>query len=319
MKDPVVSVIMSVYNEPLQWVDSAIKSILNQTFSDIEFIIINDNPLSEDLDNFLNLYAEKDSRIKIIKNRENIGLTKSLNIGLSHANGKYIARMDADDISHKDRFRKQVNFLDSNPDVTVCGTKIKLFGSRMPFFCHTIFESDEDIRGQMLLNSGFAHPTVMIRRSVLTENNIRYDENFKTSQDYKLWWDLKDYGKYANIPEVLLNYRVSKSQISKIYSQQQQGCKSDISSLFRNSWIYHLRTPDSLKNERDLILTKNIRKYLSTPYDKKMYAYFLRALQYQVFSFNNMIKCCFSTSTKISVKERFIIAALTLKHLLFKD
>ena len=185
---PLVSVLMSVYNEPIEWVKQSLESILKQTYSNFEFIIINDNPGRLDLDSFLSSIAEHDIRIKIYKNVKNIGLTKSLNVGLKLCSGKYIARMDADDISLPKRFACQVLFMERHPRVAVCGTDIKLFGLYRPLYVKTIYKNDQDIRGQMFFNSGFVHPTVFIRKSILDSYNITYDESFRNAQDYKLWY-----------------------------------------------------------------------------------------------------------------------------------
>lgn len=214
--EPMVSVLMSVYGEPLEWLREAVGSILQQTYTDFEFIIVNDNPEREELDGFLRESATGDRRIHIIRNPENIGLTKSLNIGLRECRGRYVARMDADDVSHSTRFEKQVAYMDAHSDVVVCGTDINYFGDvPVATYSDWIHESDEEIKAQMLSNSGFAHPTVMIRREVLEANSISYDEAYRQGQDYRLWEQLYDFGKFANIGQKLYGYRLSASQVSK--------------------------------------------------------------------------------------------------------
>ena len=123
-----VSVVMSVFSEPRNWLKKAINSILDQTFSDFEFIIINDNPIRKENYLFLKEIQQKDSRIIIIENKENIGLTKSLNKGLSVARGTYIARMDADDISFPTRLEKQYLFMEANSGVIACGAWARTIG-----------------------------------------------------------------------------------------------------------------------------------------------------------------------------------------------
>lgn len=212
---PKISVVMSIYKEPVEWMRQSIDSILNQTYSDFEFIIINDKPDRDENAHLLNEYAQKDNRIKIITNEENIGLTKSLNKGLEIAQGEYIARMDADDVSMPDRFQKQVKFLDNHPDVGVCGGWIKLFGDREGIQSYP----RENLNMCLFLDSPFAHPIVMIRYKVLLDNAIRYDETCITSQDYNLWVDLFSVGvKFYNIQEPLLLYRYSDMQIMKTKS-----------------------------------------------------------------------------------------------------
>ena len=123
---PKISVLMSVYNEPIDWMRQAIESILNQTYKDFEFIIVNDNPEREENQFVLNEYRNKDSRIIILCNEHNIGLTKSLNKGLTVANGEYIARMDADDIALPKRFEKQALYLAKNKNVFLCHTNFNI-------------------------------------------------------------------------------------------------------------------------------------------------------------------------------------------------
>lgn len=118
---PQISVIMSVYKEPLDWMAQSIDSILNQIYSDFEFLIVDDNPTDDKLIYFLNDYQKKDSRIKIIVNEQNVGLTKSLNIAIKQAQGKYIARMDADDISCKNRFQVQYDYMEQHLEVDEIG------------------------------------------------------------------------------------------------------------------------------------------------------------------------------------------------------
>ena len=218
---PAISVIMSIYNEPEQWLCESIESILNQTYTDFEFIIINDNPKREVNRKVLNRYQGEDKRIIAIHNEENIGLTKSLNKGLKIAKGEFIARMDGDDISLPRRFEKQVIHLFNNPDIAVCGTQIKIIGNWINFKKLIFPLEHHRIAHELLLNSSFAHPTVMIRREVLKRNNIKYDESFQQTQDYKLWVDLIGLGKFSNIKERLLLYRTSQNQISLKKKEQQ--------------------------------------------------------------------------------------------------
>ena len=125
-----ISVVISVYKEPVEWLSQSIDSILHQTFSDFEFIIVCDNPAYEEGINTLKEYSKKDGRIRLIFNEGNIGLTKSLNKGLAIAQGEYIARMDVDDIAMTERFAKQLEYLDSHPEIGVCGSIIKYIGDR---------------------------------------------------------------------------------------------------------------------------------------------------------------------------------------------
>lgn len=229
---------MSVYKEPIEWLKLSIDSILNQIFENFEFIIICDNPNNVEIISLLKEYAERDSRIKLFFNENNIGLTKSLNKGLANAKGKYIARMDADDISLPDRFEKQYKFMENHPDVIVLGTNINYIGKGAKLKINESFRySDAEIRAQMIFDNSIVHPSVFIRRSVLVEHNICYDENYRQSQDYRLWEQLMPYGLFANLNEKLLQYRISEQQVTKSNASGQYNLANGVRSRIQQRWI----------------------------------------------------------------------------------
>lgn len=217
---PCVSVLMSVYNEPEEWLCEAIDSILNQSFSDFEFIIINDNPRRVEHRQVLEDYRNKDSRIILINNLENIGLTKSLNIGLSIAKGRYIARMDADDISLPARFEKQVMVMENNPNLGIVGCWVRHFGKRDKV--EKKFEYNEDIKEHMFFSSPFDHPATMMRNALLKKFCIKYDEKLRYAQDQKLWFELSKVSEFYNVPEVLFQHRSNYLQVSLLHREEQQ-------------------------------------------------------------------------------------------------
>ena len=213
--NPVISVIISAYNSE-NFIKEAIDSVLSQTFTDFEFIIINDAS-TDSTESIIKSYD--DPRIKLIKNDKNIGLTKSLNIGIELAKGKYIARMDADDISFPERFQKQFDFMEQNPDIDVCGSWYELFGERNGII--NTPENDRDIKDILFFKNCIAHPTVIMRKETLDKYFVKYDDGFPCSQDYELWCRVADRFKFANIPEVLLKYRVHKEQIGTAKRKEQ--------------------------------------------------------------------------------------------------
>ena len=210
---PKISVIMPVYNCEA-YVKEAINSILNQTFSDFELIIIDDCSTDSTL-SIVKSY--EDSRIKIVEKEQNTGYTNSLNNAILIAKGKYIARMDGDDISMPERFEQQLQFLENNPEIILCGTGVEIIGenriSKYPL-------NHEMIKIQLCYNASFYHPTIMIRRLVLLENN--YNKEFEPAEDYELWTRLVHIGKLANLDEVLLQYRIHQSQTSNVRKQEQE-------------------------------------------------------------------------------------------------
>jgi glycosyltransferase involved in cell wall biosynthesis len=199
---------MPVYNCE-NFVRDALMSILDQSYSDFELIIIDD----ASTDKTVSIINEiKDTRIELIEKLENTGYTNSLNFGLSIAKGKYIARMDGDDISHPERFTKQVDFLESHLDVIVCGTNYSFIGRKTN---KVLPENHEDIKIELLKNTCFGHPTVMIRKEILDKHDLKYDIEKEPAEDYALWITLLNYGKFHNIQEDLLLYRVHDGQVSR--------------------------------------------------------------------------------------------------------
>lgn len=212
-----VSVLMCVCNEPLEWVEVSLKSIIGQTYKNLEIVIVVDSPDREEIIVFLNDYTKIDKRILLVFNHENIGLTKSLNKGLSYCTGKFVARMDSDDISVKNRIERQLSYLLENNDICLCGGNIIEFNESRKFVnINYPFEQDE-IMNKLILEPSFAHPVIMFNRKriekILGKKDI-YDEDFLVAQDYKLYVDILGRVIFGNIPEILLYYRRSANQIT---------------------------------------------------------------------------------------------------------
>jgi glycosyltransferase involved in cell wall biosynthesis len=211
-----ISVLMPVYN-CRQYIKESVDSILNQTYNDYEFLIIDDCSTDGTLEYLETL---SDSRIQIIKKPKNTGLIASLNLGLQLAKGKYIARMDGDDISLPTRFEKQLALMEANPDVVVCATSMELFGEgNKTVWAPPI--KDSLIRASHLFYSCIYHPTSMLRVDTIKAKGLLYDALYKHTEDYDLWIRLADYGKLANIQEVLLNYRRHSNSVTTANSEIQ--------------------------------------------------------------------------------------------------
>lgn len=202
---------MSVYNGE-NYVEMAIKSILKQTYKDFEFIIIDDGSIDNTF-NIIKRYAEKDKRIKILKNYSNIGLPKSLNKAIKYSQGKFIARQDADDISLPQRLEKQLIFLKKNPDYAFCGTN----GFRKQNNQELIkFFEIAEIRKNLIVANCFSHPSIVIRKKILKKYGY-YDEKFLYTQDYDLWCRLiyKYKLKAKNLKEKLIIKEISLDRFLK--------------------------------------------------------------------------------------------------------
>lgn len=211
-----VSVLMPVYNAG-EFLRLAIESILNQTFSDFEFIIFNDGSTDES-SKIVRSY--KDPRIKFYDYSQNSGYVIHLNTGIEIARGKYIARMDADDIAHPQRLEKQVSFLEKHPEIGVLGGWLQTIEDVPTLFKYP--ESNGEILMKMMQDNPMGHPVVTMRRDILIENKIRYDNSYVPAEDYKMWSLLTDVTKLANLQEVLLYYRKHEGQISTRKAQLQR-------------------------------------------------------------------------------------------------
>jgi glycosyltransferase involved in cell wall biosynthesis len=242
---PLVSVVMSVYNGE-RFLREALDSILKQSFRDFEFIIIDDGS-DDGSPTILNSYQMVDPRIRVSRQR-NRGLIESLNVGCQLACGKYIARMDADDIAIPDRLSRQIEFMETYPKVGVLGGSVEMMDSagralgigRNPLTnieIHTIFPG-----------CAFWHPTVMMRTSAFRLTG-GYRRVTVDAEDHDLWWRMADRCELANLPDVLLRYRVHPDQISlrKCKQQTLSSLAAEVAAVRRKNLM-----PDPLDNVEEI-------------------------------------------------------------------
>lgn len=247
-----LSVIMPVYNVKSEYLIESINSILNQTYIFFEFIIICDDPTKE-IKKLLDHYQKIDKRIKIIyQNRQ--GLVSSLNLGCKIAKGNYIARMDADDVSHPDRFDKQIKFFKKNPNVDLCGTWAniidndgKIVSSFKPPFSPNLVKWD------LHFYCAIAHPTVLIKKNFFEKNGF-YEKSNLHCEDYYLWVKAMNNSKMSNIPIILLDLRKHEHNISQKFISDQINCSQKISLKAISTTI---NMPVSLENVK-IILNPSI-------------------------------------------------------------
>ena len=214
---PLVTVLMSVHNDR-PYLPEAVDSTLRQSLDDFEFVVIDDASTDGSGDYLRGL---TDPRVRFHRNPRNLGLTKSLNHGLMLATGRYVARMDADDVSTPDRLRRQAAFLDANPLVGIVGCARILVDESGKNVAHApAAEDDLRIRWKCLLGNPFAHPAVMFRLDLLDSHRLRYDESFRTAQDYDLWSRLLCVTRGHNLPDALLHYRL-RHGVSRIHRTDQ--------------------------------------------------------------------------------------------------
>ncbi|MBN2289261.1 MAG: glycosyltransferase [Candidatus Glassbacteria bacterium] len=225
---PRLSVVMSVYNGG-KYLDEALQSTLGQSFRDFEFIAIDDGS-GDDTWAVLSRYAARDPRLVLRRNERNIGLTRSLNLGLELARGGYLARMDADDVCLPGRFAAQVEYLDRNPRVGVVGTSVQVIDEHGNLLYERLSAADdESLKAELLLkNNAFAHGSVMARTELLRQAG-GYDEKIPFAQDYDLWCRLKPLTKFAGLQQSLIQWRNRQTGISNLDRRAQLKCSLETS------------------------------------------------------------------------------------------
>jgi len=236
-----VTVLLPVYNAE-KYIAEAVNSVLNQTFEEFELLILNDGSTDKSVEI---LRSIEDERITIINNPKNLGLIATLNRGLEKAKGKYIARMDADDICYPNRFEEQVKFLDENEDYVIVGSNFLKFGFENGE--SNLWNEDEQIRVAVFFESPLAHPTTMFRRDVISANRLTYDKRYLHLEDWALWFRILQFGKAKNLECTLLKYRLEDQNITTInhHSVTERATSFLVDHL---SYLYK----DDLKNWADI-------------------------------------------------------------------
>lgn len=252
---PLVSVVMAVYNAE-GTIEHAIKSILGQTFENYELILIDDGS-TDRTRQILEEYAGKEGRIRVIS-QKNIGLTRSLNRGLQEAKGKYIVRQDADDYSYPQRLEQQIELMENNPDVVLCGSN-----------CDNVFsdgvtsqwghKTEEVLKQSIPYKTPFAHSTAAFRTDIAQKLG-GYDETFATSQDMEFWIRLSGQGRVVMLEQALIERHILKSSVSMKKRWRQNY------DAFRARWKHN-------QNRKDLVLYHTLRSFLISLLPAKVLAY----------------------------------------------
>lgn len=269
-----ISVLMPVLNGNLQHISESINSILNQTFTDFEFVIIDDGS-NEETKRLLSSYGDRDKRIKILANSNTLGVGKSLNIGLSIATGEYIARHDADDNAKPSRFEKQLNYFKANPTVSLCCTSVNhidMEGKKIGGYpCST---DSKLLEAELLLNSRLCHPSLMIKTETL--KRVGGYPTTKSAQDYLLYLKLlKHNAQFGGLSDHLVDYRINDQSItrksrSKQLLNAEMGSYEHVTRLlgtidrnsFSNFWFFIALQGNGKITLRDLWKVRRILKLI---------------------------------------------------------
>lgn len=262
MKDNIlVSVVMSVYNGE-KYLKSAVDSILSQTHKNFEFLIINDGSTDKTME-ILNSYTDK--RIKILDNKENKGLIYSLNKGFNEAKGKYIARMDADDIALEDRLKKQILFLEKNQDIAICDGGIKIFKDNLTFISKNFISNmtPEQMKVRLLFKNCITHPATMIRTDIIHKLNLKYNIDDKGMEDFGLWIHMSKFVKLGKIDSIILKYRYLSTSISANVLQKIENYKNTLKNCFKRQYkeIFDNLSEKDLDIHIEICIINNLKKY----------------------------------------------------------
>ena len=309
---PYISVITPVFNGE-RYIEKSIESILSQSYDDFEYLIIDDSS-NDSTPKILEKYLNY-SKIRIITNHHNIGLTKSLNIGLKNAAGKYIARQDHDDISLRNRLKIQKEFLDSHKNVGVIGTSNHYINAKDKILYTANRESSGIInRWRLLFSNPIMHSSVMFRKDLVISAG-GYDETYKRSQDYKLWSRLIETSDIVQLPDVLIKYRKHDESVSYIDTDEQINnsisiAKTNIENLLQrpiNTELVEIIRMKLDRNPNKYELTetlKLIRKLISRFNDKNRLDI---SDNYKIHKHAAQMMCKINTTYNPTIYEKMMI------------
>ena len=296
--NPLVSVVMSTYNTDKKILKLSIDSILNQSYKNMELIIVVDG--GED-DIYINKFYD-DSRIKIIKHSKNLGLPFSLNEAIKTSKGEFIARMDSDDISRKNRIAKQVEYMNNNDQVDILSTWYKTIGS----YSKSVKEKNRKSKyviSKLFFVNIIAHPSVMFRRKSIFSKNLFYNEKFKYSQDFELW-NRNNNVVIEILPYIGIYYRIHNNQISSYKKNEQK-------KFYRLTLIRNLKNLCIDPSNIDFLFILNGKKK-SWNY-RKVYNFIIEVLN------NNLrLKKYDFDAFDLVLKKQYIIYSIKNKQILNK-
>jgi len=275
---PSISIVMSVYNASACLCD-ALDSVLQQTFSDFELLVVDDGSTDNSIE-VVKSYI--DHRIRLITNTHNF--ISSLNKGINAATGKYIARMDADDIVFPCRLQTQFDFMESHPDIDICGSYAAMFGEMQGIMQRPV--EHKDIISTMLLSNPVIHPSVMIRVSMLRQSGCLYSYSYPCAEDYKLWTKLALKGlKFANISEPLLRYRISPQQVTRTSPEDMYASSVKIRLEYSESVMDQMIKKDERYSDLLNSLTALFNNELISPHvlSQMLYPLYREFLHFELF------------------------------------
>lgn len=262
VNNELVSVIMSIYNEPIDIIKKSVLSILNQTYSNLEIVIVNDNPARMDIDIFCLEISSHDHRVNYINNKKNMGLVFSLNTALDFCSGEYVARMDADDISCLDRIEKQLRYIKDN-SLDMIGSSVQLIDEADKKIGQIITPVDNSLIVKMYKFGAYLmHPTWLVKKNVYLQLNGYRDIYSCEDYDFVIRAILHNF-KLGNIKECLLQYRVRSTSISNSSKIQQILTTNFLKRQLKYQFVLPVsKVNEYLNSKRYINDYSNLKQYL---------------------------------------------------------
>lgn len=323
-KTPILSVLMPVFNSEL-FLAEAIESILNQTFKDFEFLILDDASTDRSFE-IIKDFENKDSRIKVYQNEKNLGVVESRNKLINLSKGKYIAWLDSDDIALPNRFEKQIKFLEDHPEIGLVGAYPVIIDENSKKTGKWWFETDpQKLKIELFFHSPFLSSSIVIRKSALPQNY--YDSRFPVAEDFDLYSKISENSDIANIPEILVKYRINSKGLSKSNTEKMERLSVQVIQehaerlgiKLEKSTIKNMRKPKTASKiafeeiseiEKSLILLKNLLlnkdSFNKTAVDEVIQKYWFET-------------CRKSTQNGLKILNIFFKSPLFCKKLSLKD
>ena len=332
-KTPILSVLMPVFNSE-QFIAEAIESILNQTFKDFEFLILDDASTDKSFE-IIKEFKNKDPRIKVFQNAKNLGVVESRNKLINLSKGKYIAWIDSDDIAFENRLEKQVDFLETHPEIGMVGSNASTIDENNNKIGKWLFETEpQKLKIELFFHSPFLSSAVVIRKSCLPQNY--YNSNFPVAEDFDLYSKIAEQYEIANIREFLVKYRINSKGLSKSNTEKMerlsiQVIKEHAERLgikLEENTIKNLRKPVTASKiapneisgiEKSLILLKNMlinkEGFNKTATDEVIQKYWFETCRKSTHNGLKILKIFFKSSLfckKLSLKDncRLFVRAL---------
>ena len=312
-----VTVLMPVYNCE-RYLREAINSILQQTFTDFDLLIIDDGSTDESV---AVIQEFCDSRIQLVHNGANLGVIASLNKGLGLARGEYVARMDGDDVCLPGRLAHQVAFMEAHREIGMCGTWVEIIGE--PSGQIWRYPCDPDtVKCSHIFGPVLAHPSVMMRRTFLNETRLLYDPLFKHSEDFDMWVRASEYTSLANIGKVLLRYRLHPQQVGRLHSEEQVATagKIRLAQLYKLGIIpsteeFRIHQSISLwRFESDMLFVEKVEKWFCKLLNANMYTKIYPELTFSEVLCERWFEVCDAmTELGPCVLKKFLLSPLGYK------